>query len=83
MEMENIREACKDCALCALSAGRTRLVFGDGNPKAEVMLIGEGPGEQEDLQGIPFVGPAGKLLDTMLELSRGSLDAEVARILFQ
>ena len=68
MEMESIRKACRDCELCSLSAGRTRLVFGDGNPEAEVMLIGEGPGEQEDLQGIPFVGPAGKLLDTMLEL---------------
>ncbi len=68
MEMDSIRAACKGCELCGLAAGRTRLVFGDGNPEAEVMLIGEGPGEQEDLQGIPFVGPAGKLLDTMLEL---------------
>ena len=68
MEMDKIREACADCELCGLSSGRTRLVFGDGNPEAEVMLIGEGPGEQEDLQGLPFVGPAGKLLDTMLEL---------------
>lgn len=68
MEMDSIREACRHCELCGLAAGRTRLVFGDGNPAAEVMLIGEGPGEQEDLQGLPFVGPAGKLLDTMLEL---------------
>ena len=52
MEMENIREACRDCALCALAAGRTRLVFGDGNPKAEVMLIGEGPGQTEDEEGL-------------------------------
>ena len=68
MEMNSIREACAGCKLCGLADGRTNLVFGDGNDKAEVMLIGEGPGEQEDLQGLPFVGPAGKLLDTMLEL---------------
>ena len=68
MEMDSIRKACASCELCGLGAGRTRLVFGDGSENSEVMLIGEGPGEQEDLQGIPFVGPAGKLLDTMLEL---------------
>ena len=68
MDMDSIRSACLNCELCGLASGRTRLVFGDGNENAEVMLIGEGPGEQEDLQGIPFVGPAGKLLDTMLEL---------------
>ena len=56
---------CEDCRLC-----RTRhdLVFGVGNERAEIMLIGEGPGEQEDMQGEPFVGPAGKLLDIMLTL---------------
>ncbi len=68
MEMDSIKSACLRCELCDLAGGRTKLVFGDGNDRAEVMLIGEGPGEQEDLQGIPFVGPAGKLLDTMLEL---------------
>ena len=68
MEMDSIRSACLNCELCGLASGRTRLVFGDGNENAEVMLIGEGPGEQEDLQGIPFVGPAGKLLDSMLEM---------------
>lgn len=63
-----LKSECSACAGCELCSGRTNLVFGDGNPQAEVMLIGEGPGEQEDLQGIPFVGPAGQLLDTMLEL---------------
>ena len=59
---------CAGCRGCALCQTRTNLVFGVGNPEAEVMLIGEGPGEQEDLQGEPFVGPAGKLLDSMLEM---------------
>ena len=49
MEMDSIRSACLSCELCGLAAGRTRLVFGDGNENAEVMFIGEGPGEQEDL----------------------------------
>lgn len=68
MTVEEIEAKCRDCRGCVLAEGRTKLVFGDGNPEAEVMFIGEGPGEQEDLQGVPFVGPAGKLLDTMLEL---------------
>lgn len=63
-----LKNECMNCSRCPLAEGRTHLVFGTGNPEAEVMLIGEGPGEQEDLQGVPFVGPAGKLLDTMLEL---------------
>lgn len=53
---------------CELGKTRTNLVFGVGNEQADVMFIGEGPGEQEDLQGEPFVGPAGKLLDTMMEI---------------
>lgn len=65
---EALREECNGCAGCTLCETRRNLVFGDGNTGAEVMLIGEGPGEQEDLQGIPFVGPAGKLLDSMLEM---------------
>ncbi len=54
------------CAACGLSSGRTHVVIGDGNPEAGIMLIGEGPGREEDLQGVPFVGAAGKLLDKML-----------------
>ena len=67
---------CAGCRGCALCQTRTNLVFGVGNPEAEVMLIGEGPGEQEDLQGEPFVGRAGKLLDDMLEL----IDLDRSRI---
>ena len=63
-----LAQDCAGCRGCALCQTRTNLVFGVGNPEAEVMLIGEGPGEQEDLQGVPFVGPAGKLLDSMLEM---------------
>ena len=65
---EALREECSGCAGCTLCETRRNLVFGDGNTGAEVMLIGEGPGEQEDLQGVPFVGPAGKLLDDMLSI---------------
>lgn len=65
---EKLKSDCANCRACSLSDTRTRLAFGDGLETAELMLIGEGPGEQEDLQGLPFVGPAGKLLDTMLEL---------------
>jgi len=65
---EELKNECAGCTRCSLAAERTNLVFGVGNEHAEVMFIGEGPGEQEDLQGIPFVGPAGKLLDDMLGL---------------
>jgi DNA polymerase len=57
-----------ECTGCPLSQTRTNVVFGVGNPDADIMFIGEGPGEQEDLQGEPFVGPAGKLLDDMLSI---------------
>lgn len=66
--MEELKRSCAGCKRCKLCDTRTNLVFGDGNAKAEVLFVGEGPGEQEDLQGIPFVGPAGKLLDSMLEM---------------
>jgi len=64
-ELESV---CKQCNACGLCRGRTNVVFGVGCKEADVMFIGEGPGEQEDIQGEPFVGPAGKLLDTMLEI---------------
>ena len=63
-----VEEACLQCDECPLCETRRHVVFGCGNPKAPIMLIGEGPGEQEDLQGEPFVGAAGKLLDDMLTL---------------
>lgn len=65
---EELKCDCLNCNRCELGATRTNLVFGVGNENAEVLFIGEGPGEQEDLKGEPFVGPAGKLLDDMLEM---------------
>lgn len=65
---EELKSECAGCMACSLGQTRKHLVFADGSETAEVMLVGEGPGEQEDLQGLPFVGPAGKLLDQMLEL---------------
>jgi len=56
-----------DCTRCKLHRGRTKLVFGDGNPNADLVFVGEGPGRDEDLQGLPFVGRAGKLLTQMIE----------------
>ena len=63
-----LEQACMSCQKCALADTRTHVVFGVGPRNAEVMMIGEGPGENEDLQGEPFVGRGGKLLDDMLEL---------------
>jgi uracil-DNA glycosylase family protein len=62
-----LREAIQGCRGCPLYANATQAVFGEGTLKAEVMLVGEQPGDQEDLAGAPFVGPAGKLLDRALE----------------
>ena len=56
----------RGCTLCQLSRGRTNTVFGEGNPDADVVFIGEGPGAEEDKQGRPFVGRAGELLDKMI-----------------
>ena len=69
--LAQVRERLGDCTRCRLHEGRTELVFGDGNPDAELMFIGEGPGEQEDLQGLPFVGRAGELLTRMIERGLG------------
>jgi uracil-DNA glycosylase len=56
-----------DCTRCKLHRGRTKLVFGDGNPNAQLVFVGEGPGRDEDAQGLPFVGRAGRLLTQMIE----------------
>src|SRR5258707_15786601 len=56
-----------DCTRCKLHRGRNKLVFGDGNPNAQLVFVGEGPGRDEDAQGLPFVGRAGKLLNQMIE----------------
>ena len=69
-------QAVSSCTRCPLSQGRKHTVLGEGNPKSPLMLVGEGPGEQEDLTGRPFVGAAGQLLDRMLDaigLSRQSV----------
>lgn len=62
-----IREDLGDCTRCKLHKARNSIVFGDGNPKAELVFVGEGPGHDEDIQGLPFVGRAGKLLTQMIE----------------
>ncbi len=65
---EALEQSCLQCNKCKLCSGRTNVVFGVGNKNADVLFVGEGPGEQEDIQGEPFVGPAGKLLDDMMSI---------------
>ncbi|HEX6465123.1 MAG TPA: UdgX family uracil-DNA binding protein [Vicinamibacterales bacterium] len=65
--LATLRDAAKDCRACDLHTRGTQTVFGEGPRKAEIMLVGEQPGDAEDLAGHPFVGPAGKLLDTALD----------------
>jgi uracil-DNA glycosylase len=65
--LPKLREAARGCRGCDLWVNATQTVFGEGSPTAEVMLVGEQPGDQEDRQGHPFVGPSGKLLDLALE----------------
>jgi DNA polymerase len=65
--IKNVRQAAKGCRACDLWKRGTQTVFGEGAIRAELMLVGEQPGDQEDLQGRPFVGPAGRLLDRALE----------------
>lgn len=68
MDWQTLEKQCMKCTGCGLCRTRTNVVFGVGNREADIMFVGEGPGEQEDLQGVPFVGPAGKLLDDMLSI---------------
>jgi len=75
-EWEKLQADCLRCQACALHQTRQNVVFGVGAPDAEVLFVGEGPGAQEDLQGEPFVGRAGKLLDDMLEM----IDLDRSRI---
>ena len=63
---QDLETACLSCQKCGLCQGRRQVVFGVGNPRAQVMFVGEGPGENEDLQGEPFVGRGGQLLDKYL-----------------
>lgn len=64
---EELEKSIIDCKKCKLYNNRTNIVFGDGNKEADVMFIGEGPGADEDMQGIPFVGKAGKLMNMAFE----------------
>ena len=64
--LQLIREDIGDCTRCALHKGRNKIVFGDGDPAARLMFVGEGPGADEDAQGLPFVGKAGQLLNNMI-----------------
>jgi uracil-DNA glycosylase family 4 len=70
-DLEELRAAIGDCRRCKLCSGRTNLVFGVGNPNADLMFIGEGPGRDEDLQGEPFVGRAGQLLTDIITKGMG------------
>ena len=67
-QWEQLRQRCLACRACSLAQERTQVVFGVGDPAAEVLLVGEAPGANEDKQGEPFVGRAGKLLDDMLQM---------------
>jgi uracil-DNA glycosylase family 4 len=64
--IEELQGMLGECTRCQLSQNRTKIVFGYGNPRARLMFVGEAPGRAEDAQGLPFVGPAGKLLDDLL-----------------
>ncbi len=76
LDWDSLKQNCLSCTDCKLCETRTNVVFGVGSQNAEVLFIGEGPGEQEDLQGEPFVGRAGKLLDDMLAM----IDLDRSRI---
>lgn len=69
MDLAELAATANECHACPLWEGRTNVVFGDGSPTARVMIVGEAPGKNEDLQGCPFVGAAGKNLDVLLGLA--------------
>jgi uracil-DNA glycosylase family 4 len=74
--LEVLASIAGDCTACTLAEGRTNVVFGAGSPDADVLIVGEGPGKNEDEQGIPFVGRSGQLLDKLLgeiDLERGDV----------
>ena len=68
MDWNTLEASCRSCTRCGLCEKRHNVVFGVGNRQADILFVGEGPGEQEDLKGEPFVGPAGQLLDDMLSI---------------
>jgi DNA polymerase len=69
--LESVRAELGECTRCRLCEERTKIVFGDGNPDADLMFVGEGPGAEEDRTGLPFVGRAGELLTAMIEKGLG------------
>ena len=71
MELVEVEKRALGCTLCRLAEGRTQVVFGEGDPHADLMVVGEGPGREEDLQGRPFVGRSGQLLDKLLAEEAG------------
>ena len=75
--LEGVRQVLGECTRCGLCEGRSTIVFGDGNPEADLLFVGEGPGENEDRQGLPFVGRAGELLTAMIEKGLGISRADV------
>ena len=77
MDFETLKQECLACRRCGLCETRHNVVFGQGVPDAEVMFIGEGPGANEDEQGLPFVGRSGKLLDSYLEAIGLSRDKNI------
>ena len=70
-KLEELKKIADSCTKCKLSTTRTKVVFGEGNPEAELLFIGEGPGRQEDITGRPFVGKAGELLTRLIEKAMG------------
>ena len=68
LDWNQLQESCLNCTACELCQRRKNVVFGVGNQNADIVFVGEGPGEQEDLKGEPFVGAAGKLLDDMISI---------------
>jgi uracil-DNA glycosylase family 4 len=75
--LDAVRLELGDCRRCGLCAGRQKIVFGDGSPNASILFVGEGPGEQEDRTGLPFVGRAGELLTQMIEKGMGLRRSDV------
>ncbi|MEA3501263.1 MAG: uracil-DNA glycosylase [Actinomycetota bacterium] len=79
--LDELRAEALVCTACRLSEDRTQVVFGGGNPQADVVFVGEAPGRREDEQGIPFVGPSGQLLDRLLgEIELERADVYIANV---
>ena len=74
--LDQLRDVALTCTRCPLAQGRTQVVFGVGNPRADLLFVGEGPGREEDLAGEPFVGRSGKLLDRLMAEEIGLTRAE-------